>query len=61
MKKDTWMRGKVAVITPYYKEPMHILQQCCESVARQGADVDHFLVADGFPKRESVAAESFDG
>ena len=43
---------KIAVITPYYKEPTEMLMQCHESVARQGENVDHFMIADGFPNEE---------
>jgi len=42
---------KVAVITPYYKEPWEILEACMDSVRKQTyPDVQHYLVADGFPK-----------
>jgi hypothetical protein len=40
---------KIAVITPYFKEPLSYLERGHKSVITQGADVDHFLVADGFP------------
>jgi hypothetical protein len=41
---------KVAVITPYYKEPVGMLERCHRSVkAQTHADVRHFMVADGFP------------
>lgn len=40
---------KIAVITPYYKEATDILAKCHESVTAQGVDVDHFMIADGFP------------
>ena len=43
---------KIAVITPYYKEPIGFLQQCYESVQSQGIKADHFFVADGFPNAE---------
>ncbi len=45
---------RIAVITPYYKEPLEFLIQCHQSVIGQvvDADVDHFLVADGFPQEE---------
>lgn len=42
----------VAVITPYYQEPLEYLRQCHESVLSQGVDVRHYFVADGFPKPE---------
>lgn len=48
------MTLRIAVITPYYKEPDEYLKKCHESVLEQkkllgkeGA-VDHFFVADGF-------------
>lgn len=40
---------RIAVITPYYREGSEVLQRCHESVVSQRVDVDHFLVADGFP------------
>ncbi len=43
---------KIAVITPYYKEKTEILFQCHQSVLAQGVDVDHFMIADGFPNSE---------
>lgn len=39
---------KVAVITPYYKEPSEKLVRCMRSVADQNYPVTHFMVADGF-------------
>lgn len=39
---------KVAVITPYYKEPAEKLLRCMRSVAAQDYPVTHFMVADGF-------------
>jgi glycosyltransferase involved in cell wall biosynthesis len=41
------LNARVAVVTPYYREPLAILRQCHESVLAQNADFDHFLVADG--------------
>jgi len=46
------MSKKIAVITPYYKEPIEILRQCHESVASQDIKADHFFVADGFPNKD---------
>jgi glycosyltransferase involved in cell wall biosynthesis len=44
---------RVAVITPYFREPLHELRRCHESVAAQThADVTHYMVADGEPKPE---------
>ncbi|MFM0668484.1 glycosyltransferase family 2 protein [Paraburkholderia sediminicola] len=40
---------RVAVISAYYKEPLHVLRRCHESVRAQSGDVTHFMVADGFP------------
>ena len=40
---------RVAVVTPYYKEPEEILRQCHESVLAQTYACDHSLVSDGFP------------
>jgi hypothetical protein len=38
---------KVAVVTPYCREPLVILRQCHESVARQRHPCRHYMVADG--------------
>jgi glycosyltransferase involved in cell wall biosynthesis len=46
---------KIAVITPYYKEPIAFLRQCHESVISQGIEVDHFFIADGFPNAELMS------
>jgi glycosyltransferase involved in cell wall biosynthesis len=46
---------KIAVITPYYKESIAFLRQCHDSVLSQGADVDHFFIADGFPNPELMS------
>ena len=43
---------KPAVITPYYKENLSLLKRCHESCASQSKSVNHFFVADGFPKEE---------
>lgn len=40
---------RVAVITPYYKEPLEQLIRCHQSVLIQKANVTHFLVSDGYP------------
>ncbi|MFM2357870.1 MAG: hypothetical protein RJA61_607 [Candidatus Parcubacteria bacterium] len=40
---------KVAVITPYYKESIEIVERCHKSVLSQTHSVTHILVADGFP------------
>jgi glycosyltransferase involved in cell wall biosynthesis len=43
---------KVAVITPYYKESLDVLEKCHSSVLNQTIQCQHVLVADGFPKIE---------
>ena len=43
---------KIAVITPYYKEPIEFLRKCHESVLSQDIKVDHFFIADGFPNAQ---------
>jgi glycosyltransferase involved in cell wall biosynthesis len=47
-------KARIAVITPYYKESLSILEQCHKSVLAQHvhAIVDHFMIADGYPKAE---------
>ncbi|MBT8605979.1 glycosyltransferase family 2 protein [Polynucleobacter paneuropaeus] len=46
---------KIAVITPYFKEPIEFLRQCHESVKTQGVSADHFFIADGFPNEELIS------
>jgi hypothetical protein len=42
---------RVAVITPYFKEPLEQLRRCHESVANQThGETVHFMVADGHPQ-----------
>jgi hypothetical protein len=41
---------RYAIVTPYYKEPRALLERCIGSVARQTIQVDHILVADGYPQ-----------
>jgi glycosyltransferase involved in cell wall biosynthesis len=43
------MNTRVAVITPYLREPLDILRQCRDSVRAQKVAADHFFVADGCP------------
>jgi len=44
---------RVAVVTPYFKEPLDVLRRCHDSVAAQtGADVTHVMVADGHGRAE---------
>jgi glycosyltransferase involved in cell wall biosynthesis len=50
---------RIAVVTPYHREPVEVLAECHQSVlAQQGlgdVQVDHIMVADGFP-RDDLAA-----
>ena len=43
---------KVAVVTPYYREPTAWLRQCHESVRRQTYPCTHIMVADGVPNAD---------
>lgn len=43
---------KVAVITPYHKEPIWKLERCHQSVRQQTDTCTHFLIADGHPRDE---------
>lgn len=44
---------RVAVVTPYYKEKLEVLERCHRSVmAQTDADVVHYMVADGFARDE---------
>ena len=50
-----WAMGgslRVAVITPYYKEELSILERCHDSVLRQTCPCDHFFVSDGHPRAQ---------
>jgi glycosyltransferase involved in cell wall biosynthesis len=40
---------RVAVVTPYYDEPLEVLRQAHESVRQQTYPCTHFLIADGRP------------
>lgn len=40
---------RVAVVTPYYREPDSELQRCMASVRGQTMACDHIVVSDGFP------------
>ena len=42
---------KIAVITPYYKEPTNYLIKCHESVQNQSLIADHFFIADGYENK----------
>jgi glycosyltransferase involved in cell wall biosynthesis len=46
---------KIAVITPYYQESLDYLQQCHQSVLNQDVEVDHFFIADGYPREELLS------
>jgi hypothetical protein len=48
---------KVAVITPYYKEPRSKLERCMRSVAAQDYPVTHFMIADGYPSPYVMEAD----
>lgn len=38
---------RIAVVTPYFEEPIDVLQRCVNSVAAQSLSARHILVADG--------------
>lgn len=40
---------RVAIVTPYFKEPLAVLRQCHISVAAQSHPCLHVMVADGLP------------
>jgi glycosyltransferase involved in cell wall biosynthesis len=40
---------RIAVVTPYYREPVEVLAQCHRSVVAQDVAADHFMIADGHP------------
>jgi len=43
---------RIAVITPYFRESLEMLERCHRSVHRQTIRCDHILVADGFVRDE---------
>lgn len=43
---------EVAIITPYFREPLETLRACHQSVRGQTQACAHFMVADGFPQPE---------
>ena len=47
--------ARIAVITPYHKEPLELLAQCHESVVAQSVQADQFMVADGCPRPEPAS------
>lgn len=49
---------RVAVVSAYCKEPLHVLRRCHESVLAQSGDVTHFMIADGFADPD---VDSWDG
>jgi hypothetical protein len=42
----------VAIVTPYYDEPLDVLLRCRDSVAAQNHGAVHYFVADGRPRPE---------
>lgn len=44
------MSHRIAVITPYFDEPLAYLEQCHRGVIAQGVNADHLMVADGQPR-----------
>lgn len=43
---------RIAVVTPYHREPLEMLARCHESVLAQQPLADHIMVADGFARPE---------
>jgi hypothetical protein len=43
---------RVAVVTPYFDEDLHLLEKCHRSVMEQTEPVMHVMVADGRPRHE---------
>lgn len=41
---------RVAIVTPYFKEPREWIERCVRSVRAQTHPCDHFVVADGHPQ-----------
>ena len=41
---------RIAVLTPYFREPLRLLERCHRSVRKQTLRCEHILVADGFPR-----------
>ncbi len=44
--------ARIAVVTPYHREPREVLWQCHRSVLDQGLGATHVMVADGFALAE---------
>ena len=40
---------KIAIITPYFKESLDVLEQNYKSVIDQDLNTDHYFIADGYP------------
>ena len=58
LKENMPEKLRVAVVTPYYKEPAAVLQRCLQSVREQThAQWLHYWVADGFAQPEVLAGE----
>jgi hypothetical protein len=45
-------KTRVAVITPYFDEPLDIVRQCHKSVLDQTHSCEHFLICDGLERTE---------
>ena len=45
------IKPRIAVVTPYYKESLDILEQCHNSVRAQCEEALHVIVADGHPQQ----------
>jgi hypothetical protein len=43
---------KIALVTPYFNEPIETLKRCRRSVEEQSVSVTHYMVADGKPNSE---------
>lgn len=50
---------RVAVITPYWREPATTLERCRDSVRKQSFPCRHIMVADGFPS-DAIDSETVD-
>jgi glycosyltransferase involved in cell wall biosynthesis len=44
------MSARIAIVTPYWREPRAVIERCIASVAAQSVAADHLLVADGAPQ-----------
>ena len=49
---------RIAVVTPYHREPIETLQRCLASVRAQTYPCTHYLVADGHPDPAVAAGET---